>query len=108
MKRLFLLVALLVPLAAEAQTRDTTCNLRYNNMGIIHGNIPCRATFSQGRLQRLRFTIPGARSYDWTVGQGPITADPRWPECVRHTNPTSGNQWQGCSVPSPAELGVAP
>ena len=108
MKRLLLIVALLAPLAAEAQTVRTTCNLRYNNRGIIYGELPCQATFNRGRLYRLRYSLPRTGSYDWTIGIGPITSDPRWPECIRHTDPTSGNQWQGCTVPSPTELGVAP
>ena len=95
-------------LPSSAQQVSTTCNLRYNNLGIIHGNIPCSATFSGGRLQRVSFTLPSNNAhYRWTVGQPGISPDPRWPECVRHTGAT-GNQWQACTVPSPDQLGIRP
>lgn len=93
-------------LPASGQQVGTTCNLRYNNQGIIHGHIPCSATFSGGRLQRLAFSLPANNTqYTWTAGQPGITPDPRWPECIRHTG-TTGNQWQACTVPSPAQLGI--
>lgn len=34
----------------------TTCNLRYNNRGIIHGGVPCRAGFTRGRKGEVRLT----------------------------------------------------
>ena len=93
-------------LPTMGQQVSTTCNLRYNNQGIIHGAIPCAATFGGGRLQRVAFALPATSAqYAWTIGQPGIAPDPRWPECIRHTGAT-GNQWQACTVPSPNQLGI--
>ena len=95
---------LFFPCAVKADTVKTSCNLRYNNMGIIHGNIPCQATFNQRRLNSVSFSLLN-KSYKWNIQQPNITQDPRWNECIRHTA-TNGNQWQVCTVPSPSQLGI--
>lgn len=85
----------------------TTCNLRYNNRGIIHGGVPCRAGFTRGRISSVTFVFPTNQvRYSWRVGQPGVTADPRWAECLRHTS-AAGNQWQACTIPSPQELGLS-
>lgn len=105
-KSLALFIAVLPCQPAYSKQFETTCNLRYNNLGIIHGDVPCRATFRGRKLQSLYFVFPSNRlRYNWSVGQPGITADPRWDECIRHTG-QSGNQWQACTVPSPSQLGL--
>jgi hypothetical protein len=86
---------------AITQTKliGTTCNLRFNNRGIIYGNIPCQAQFKNRKLNHVTFAYPKNKTiYRWTVGQPGITADRRWDECIRHTA-ADGNQWQVCTVP---------
>lgn len=88
----------------ELQYRKTTCNLRYNNLGIIANAVSCRAWFDYaGTLNRSVFHYNG-KQYDWPVGTM-VTKDPRWPECIRYTFP-NGNQWQLCTVPSPSQLNI--
>lgn len=105
------LAALLFALEAEAKQvpvlRNTTCNIRYNNYGIVAGDVPCKAWFSpSGKLYRVKFLYPKTRSwYDWSVAQNRVESDKRWAECVRYTQP-EGNQWQVCTVPSPQQLNV--
>lgn len=91
---------------ADAKSLNTQCNLRYNNRGIVYANVPCKAKFHNRRLNAVSLVFPSNKyKYNWTVGVGAITADPRWPECVRHTA-KEGNQWQICTVPSPDQLGL--
>lgn len=87
-----------------AQSFKTVCNLRYNNLGIIHGNVACSATFFNSRLHSVSFVYPTTQKrYSWQVGEGSVTADPRWGECVRHTG-VEGNQWQVCTIPNFQQL----
>ena len=102
---LLIAAALLPATPAVAQTRTTTCNVRYNNQGIIAADVPCDATFSAGRLTRVRYRYTNGRWYDWSTLSPSVTPDSRWPECVRYTHHT-GNQWQVCTVPSPDQLGI--
>lgn len=91
---------------ANAKSFNTQCNLRYNNHGIVYGNVPCKATFHNHKLHAVSLVFPSnGYRYNWAVGSGAITADPRWAECVRHTA-RNGNQWQICTVPSPDQLGL--
>ena len=102
------ITSLLAPLNAFASEKSfaTTCNLRYNNRGIIYNAVPCRATFSGKKVRSIALVFPSnGQKYDWRVGAGSITADPRWAECIRHTS-AIGNQWQICTVPSPPEFGL--
>lgn len=92
--------------AQSTRSFQTVCNLRYNNYGVIHSDVPCRAQFVNRRLRSVSLVFPSNKvRYNWIVGQPDVTADPRWDECMRHTN-TNGNQWQVCTVPSPSELGL--
>ncbi len=88
--------------------RNTTCNVRYNNMGIIAGNVKCSAWFSKDKkLQRVRYFYPSNKTwYDWSTTRPEVSKDRRWDECIRYTHPQQGNQWQVCTVPSPAELKI--
>jgi len=94
--------------SSDLQYRNTTCNVRYNNKGIIAGDVKCNAWFnSSQKLQRVRYFYPQTKKwYDWDVSQAEITSDPRWKECIRYTHPQEGNQWQICTVPSPSQLKI--
>ncbi len=98
---LLLLPALISP--AAAQTARTSCNIRFNNRGIVAGDVDCTATFRAGRLERVKFLFSNGKWYDWSTFASQVTPDPRWPECVRYTQ-QDGNQWQACTVPSPSQL----
>jgi hypothetical protein len=93
-------------LIAQAGVINTTCNLRYNNRGIIYGDVPCQVQFVNRKLNSVSFVYPRNNTkYSWKVDHTTITFDPRWNECVRHTD-KDGNQWQVCTVPSPNQLGL--
>lgn len=91
----------------ERKLRETKCNLRYNNQGIVAGSVPCKAWFGPaGTLERARFYYPKTQSwYDWDVKAKSVDPDKRWAECIRFTFP-EGNQWQACTVPSPYQLNI--
>ena len=81
------------------------CNVYYNSATPLHRSVPCQAWFRSGRIARVDVWLPHAgRRYDWTVGHHAVTADPRWPECLRYTR-EEGNQFQVCTVKSPQEIG---
>lgn len=110
MKSLFLipffLLSSLPVVASSLQQRETTCNARYNNLGIISPNVKCSAWFSAGRLYRVKWFYPKTNKwYDFSVNNKKVSYDPRWKECVRYTF-EEGNQWQLCTVPSPDQLKI--
>jgi hypothetical protein len=108
MKSLFLILLLISPVrASELQYRKTTCNARYNNLGIVAPNIKCSAWFnSQQNLIRVRWFYPQTNSYyDFDVRSKSVFMDPKWKECIRYQFP-EGNQWQICTVPSPTQLNI--
>lgn len=84
---------------------SVSCNVYYNSATPVYRSVPCQAWFRNGKISRVNVWLPNAkRYYDWKVGAAAVTADPRWPECLRYTMET-GNQYQICTVKSPKELG---
>ena len=112
LKKLILSSALILStqpaFSSNLQYRNTTCNVRYNNLGIIAGDVKCRAWFnSKQNLHRVIYFYPKTnRWYDWNILQAEVKSDRRWKECVRYTHPIEGNQWQICTVPSPDQLNI--
>lgn len=94
-------------IANQLQKRETTCNARYNNLGIVSQDVNCTAWFdSSRRLYRVRWFYPQTKKhYDFSVMNRVVSQDPRWKECVRYTF-GDGNQWQLCTVPSPDQLNI--
>lgn len=106
MKKVFVFIAFLTPLLitdvtmarSQIQSKVTTCNLRYNNVGIIAGGIKCEASVNgSGSLRGIKFLHTNSKWYAWFTNMSAVENDRRWSECLRYTFP-EGNQWQICTV----------